>query len=412
MALPRQVLTGPPAVVMGLGPGGLGAARSLARLGIAVYGVYAGSAAEVGRHSRVLQGRYPVRGAGSDSQLLSLLRAIRRRVSPEARMVLLPANDRYAIFVATRRRELEDDFVLRAPEAHLGTAFLDKRATVKVCREQGIRIPPSYVPNDLADVIAAAHDVRFPVIIKPALQDDEGFPGKNVVMDDATELVTFYERRPELVARSMFQELVPSGDGHIVGVNTYSNREGKVLAWVSHRRLRQWLPDRGATCYGVTESLPTLARRTVRFLDELGYVGFAGVEYAEDRSTGEYHFLELNARVVLPNQLFADAGVDLTAIGYREMCGLPNVAAPVQRDGVHWMDFHRDAPSSLLKWRAGELGIREWLQSLRHVDSHATFELRDAKPFAATLGLMASVALGRTSGRQAGSMRAFRRTRG
>lgn len=395
---------------MGLGPGGLGAARSLSRLGVEVYGVYSGSGAEVGHHSRVLRGRYPIRGAGSDAQVLATLQAIRRRVSPAARMVLVPANDRYAIFVATHRRELEEDFLFRVPGANLETSFLDKRATVKVCRDQGLPIPRSCVPEGRRDVIEAAGRFRFPVIIKPALQDDASFPGKNVVVVDADALTAFYERRPELVVRSMFQELVPSGDGHIVGVNTYSGADGKVLAWVSHRRLRQWLPDRGATCYGVTETMASLAAETVRFLDDLGYVGFAGVEYAEDISTGEHLFLELNARVVLPNQLFADAGVDLTAIGYLEMCGRPTPRRPVQRDGVYWMDFHRDAASSFLKWRAGQLGFRAWLYSLRHVDSHATFELRDAKPFAATLALMASVALGQTSGRQAGSIRSIVRS--
>ena len=327
-------------------------------------------------------------------------------------MVLIPANDTYARFVSVHRAELADGFVFRVPPPSIESTFLDKRATVEVCLRQRMPIPRSCVPDDLADVERAAGDFRFPVIIKPALQDDPGFPGKNVVVADRDAFLAFYGSRPDLISRTMFQELVPSGDGHIVGVNTFSGADGRVLAWTSHRRLRQWLPDHGASCFAVTETLDSLREQTIRFLDDLGYVGFTGVEYAEDAVTGQRLFLELNARVVLPNRLFADAGVDLTAIGYLEMCGQTTPWGLVQRDGVYWMDFHRDLPSSLVKWRRGQLSLRGWAGSLRRVTSYATFDPRDPKPFAATLVHLASAVSGQSSGRQMGSPRAFTRLLG
>lgn len=399
----------PPAIVLGLGPGGLGVVRSLARLGVEVHGVYAAGSAEVGRHSRKLQARYSVADTGSGTQVMSTLRGIRRQVRAKGRIVLIPTNDTFTLFVAAHRSELEEDFLFRTPPADIGAAFLDKRATVGICQRQGIPIPRSCVPDGLADIAWAAANLRFPLIVKPALQDDAGFPGKNILAAGADEFLAFYADRPDLVQRSMFQELVPSGDGHIVGVNTYSGADGRVRAWTSHRRLRQWLPNRGATCFGVSETLAELAELTTRFLDELGYVGFAGVEYAEDTVTGQRLFLELNSRVVLPNQLFADAGVDLTAIGYLEMCGQPTPRGLAQRDGVYWMDFHRDLPSSVVTWRRGQLSIREWAGGLRRVTSFATFDPRDPKPFAASLLFLASAATGHSSGRQMGSLRAFQR---
>jgi predicted ATP-grasp superfamily ATP-dependent carboligase len=324
-------------------------------------------------------------------------------------MVLFPANDTFARFVSIRRSELEAGFLFRVPPAGIEATFLDKRATVDVCLQQGMPIPRSCVPGDALDIERSAREFRFPIIIKPALQDDHGFPGKNVIMDDADELLAFYGARPELIPRTMFQELVPSGDGHIVGVNTFSGADGRVLAWTSHRRLRQWLPDHGASCFAVSETMLSLRDETIRFLDGIGYVGFTGVEYAEDVVTGQRLFLELNARVVLPNQMFADAGVDLTTIGYLEMCGQPTPQDLVQRDGVYWMDLHRDLPSSVVKWRRGQLGILEWVGGLRRVTSHATFDARDPKPFVATLAHLASAAAGHSPGRQMASPRAFTR---
>ncbi len=397
----------PPAIVMGLGPGGLGVVRSLVRLGVEVHGVYSHKGADMGRHSRALRSRYSIADLRSDTEIMATLQGIRRRISPGKRMVLFPTNDTHALFVSTHRSELEEGFLFRAPPVDIGVTFLDKRATVGICLRQGIPIPRSCVPDSLGDVERDAKHFRFPVIIKPALQDDAGFPGKNIVAASADELLAFYGGRPDLVQRTMFQELVPSGDGHIVGINTYSGDDGRVLAWTSHRRLRQWLPDRGSSCFAVSETLTLLQEPTIRFLDDLGYVGFAGVEYAEDVATGQRFFLELNARVVLPNQLFADSGVDLTAIGYLEMCGQPTPRDLLQRDGVYWMDFQRDVPSSIVKWRRGQLGLREWAGGLRRVTSHATFDPRDPKPFVASLARLASAAVGRSSGRQIGSLRAF-----
>ena len=392
---------------MGLGPGGLGVVRSLDRMGVEVHGVYGARGVDIGHHSRLLKGRWPIHDTGSDAKVMAVLKGIRRRVSPGGRMALFPANDRYALLVSKQRHELAKEFLLRVPPDGNETTFLDKRETAALCQRHGVETPRSCLPDDRSEVERAARDFHYPVILKPALQDDPDFPGKNVVVTDAAGLLAFFHAQPELVQRTLLQELVPSGDGHIIGINTYSGADGRVLACTSHRRLRQCLPDRVSTCFGVTETFEALQESTIRFLDGLGYVGFAGVEYAQDVETGACYFLELNARVVLPNQLFADAGVDLTAIGYREMCGLPTPPRPTQRDGVYWMDFHRDAPSAYIRWRRGQLGLREWAGDLRKVTSRATLAAHDPKPLAASLAALVSVAVGRASGNQSGSLRSI-----
>ena len=368
----------PTALVLGLRLAGLGVLRSLARLGVEVHGVYSGDKIPPGGHSRALRRRYRMLDTLSDEQIIDRLREIRRRASPSRPMPLFATSDRWAILVAERRDELVEDFIIRTPPPEVGTAFLDKRATVSLCERHGVPIPPSCVPQVPEDVETAAASMGFPLIIKPALQEDGQFPGKNVIAPDRATLLEFYEAHPQLVQHTMFQEMIPSGDGHIVGINTYSGADGRVQAWTSHRRLRQWLPDRGATCYGVTESFPALLEQTIRFLDSIGFVGFTGVEYAEDARTGRYVFIELNARPVRPNQLFVDAGVDLTAIAYREMCGHPQSSPPIQRDGVYWLDFHRDLGSSFLTWRRGRLGPLEWVRSL--TQDLLVCELRPARP--------------------------------
>ena len=380
----------------------MGVLRSLGRLGVDVYGVYSDPSAEIARHSNSLRARYRVSDIHSNAEILHVLRSIRIRAGTPAKMVLIPcANDTLARFVSVHREVLQDDFLFRTPPPAIGETFLDKRATVDICRKYGMPIPTSFVPNTIEEIERAAGQLRFPVIIKPASHDEADFPGKNVVASSAGELVEFYRERTELIPRSMFQEVVPSGDGRIVTVTSYSDLRGSVLAQASSRKLRQWLPDTGSGCFSVSETLPHLLETTRTFLESIGYVGFSSIEYAEDAQSGEWRFLELNARVVYRNQQHADAGVDLTAIGYMEMCGDEPPRVLTQRDDVYWVDIHRDIPSFVVKWLRHELTFAEWLKSLRRASSFAIYYRHDLKPFVASIMRMLALGLGLASGGQA-----------
>ena len=337
--------------------------------------------------------------------MLNILKSVRRKAGSPDRMVIIPTSDRYARFLSEHRARLDAAFLFRVPPVDIATTFLDKRASVDICLRQGIPIPRSCVPNSIEGVEEMAGEFEYPVIIKPAGGGAAMFPGKNVVVASAAELVGFYRSHSDLIPSTIFQEFIRSGDGHILYVGTYSGADGKVLARFSFRKLRQWLPDRGVTSYGVSETYRDLLDLTTAFLDGIGYVGFTGVEYAEDAVTGERYFLELNARAVLPNQLFADAGVDLTAIGYLEMCGADIPRGLVQRDGVYWINFLHDVPSALVRRSRGELGAREWVRDAWRATSFATWDRHDPKPFIASVARLGAMGMGLSSGKQVRSMR-------
>jgi D-aspartate ligase len=399
----------PPAIVLGLSPTGLGVLRSLARLGVEVYGVYSDPAAEIARHSRLLRARYRLMDTKADAEILGLLDTIRRRAGSPDRMVIIPTNDRYARFLSVQRETLDAAFLFRVPPAEIETTFLDKRASVDICLRYGIPIPRSCVPDTIEDVEGAADEFGYPVIIKPAGGGEVEFPGKNVVASSRDELLDFYRLHSDVIPHTIFQEFIRSGDGHILYVSTYSGADGKVLARFSFRKLRQWLPDRGVTSYGVSETYEDLLDLTTSFLDRIGYVGFTGVEYAEDAVTGERYFLELNARAVLPNQLFADAGVDLTAIGYLEMCGAGTPRGLVQRDGVYWINLLHDLPSAVVRRSRGELGAGEWLRDAWRATSFSSWDRHDPKPFIASMARLAAMGMGLSTGKQVRSIRSIPR---
>jgi predicted ATP-grasp superfamily ATP-dependent carboligase len=130
-------------------------------------------------------------------------------------------------------------------------------------------------------------------------------------------------------------------------------------------------------------------------MQAVGYRGACTLEFAEDRETGEYLFLEVNLRSYYHNQLFYDCGLNFPLAEYDLLTGQPasHSIVRLQQEGLHWVDFNRDLGSFYHKNRRGELGLSDWLRSLAKARSFAAFSIDDPKPWLrrslALLGILA-----------------------
>jgi predicted ATP-grasp superfamily ATP-dependent carboligase len=381
-----------PAVILGLAAAGLAPLRVLGVMGVPCLGIWRDPRLEFGRHSKHLLRSIQVPAAPSHGQLVAALDEL---TAPwrDAKPVLIPSSDLYAAFVDEMQDELRGRYTLRCSKRRLHAAFADKAATIDLCTEADVPIPRSRAVATSEDVQSVGRDFRFPVIVKPRQTHGIGFPGKNFVADSSREFAGFFEQHPRLVGQCVAQEVVPSGDGRILGSISYSGRDGTVLAQATFRKRRQWPPDYGVSCLGRSEWIPEIASLTERLLNGVGYQGFAAAEFAEHAETGRYYVLEVNPRLSLPIQLALDAGVDLIGIGWREMTGSGSGDAvppgpSAQIDGVDWIDLRRDLLSVIHKYRRDRIGLAEWARSLAPVTSHASLDWRDPKPWLASTAVL------------------------
>jgi predicted ATP-grasp superfamily ATP-dependent carboligase len=241
----------------------------------------------------------------------------------------------------------------------------------------------TYCPKSTQELSSMLEKVRFPLIVKPRYTFEGNFPGKNATFDEPDTLWRFFAEN-DVFADAVVQEIIPSGDGDIFVISSYSGADGRVAAMYSGRKIRQYLPDYGATCFGVSEKQPALERETLRFLDNIRYRGWAMVEFAQSRLDGQCYFLELNTRTSWTNQLYADTGVDLTQIGCIEMVGRDFrsvLGQAEQEEGIYWLDFRRDFASIRLKRRQGKITLPAWLRSIVRARSFAQWSWDDPRPF-------------------------------
>ena len=370
------------AVVLGAEVNGIAVIRSLGRLSVRCGLVHATSRADFAHHSRYLACSEEIPGDADDAAVEAAIRRISANVGGET-VVVIPTTDRFSQFLSRNRDSLGPQFVACNPDGSLCDTFLDKWKTTELCRKNGVLIPLTACPQTTAELAEVAAGMTYPVIVKPRYTFATGFPGKNAVFEDASGLIAFLADG-SLLGRCVVQQIVRSGDGDILVTATYSSAARQVQATYSGRKLRQYLPDYGATCFGISERNSALEEATRRFLDDIGYRGFAALEFARSRDDGNAYFLELNTRTYYHNQLFADAGIDLTQVAFLDSIGrdFRSVLGPLeQRNGLIWLDFRRDFLSMRIKRRKGRITLTGWIFSILRARSFAYWSPRDPLPF-------------------------------
>ncbi len=225
--------------------------------------------------------------------------------------------------------------LLLPPRDKLALA-LSKNAMVSVAAHAGVATPRTIVPQDEADVEAAARELGVPLVVK----GDTGESGETVrLLHDARAASEVYREvlalESRAQARPALQEFVV-GPAYSVGGLFL---RGRPLRVVAHRKLIRYpYPWGGRTVKGVTEYDPELLREAFKVFAALEYTGLGHVEFIRDQRDGRFKFLEINPRIWGTIAVASYAGVDLFAPYRRIVKGLAVEADLHFRAGVK---FHR-----------------------------------------------------------------------
>ncbi len=378
-------------IVLGLGVNGLAVVRSLGEKGLTISGVYNDSFDELGVHSKYIKECRNVRKACTKDELLTACDNMLLSSSIK-KPVLICTTDAFASVVAENQDVFSQRFLLTVPSKEIYWQFLAKQPTAAICTNNSLAIPKTVFVSKEESLLEACQDINYPVIVKPDLTFDDAFPGKNVIVNNRAELEQFLVSYPQLESRVVAQEIVPSGDGKIFVVTTFSDVNGKVRSAYSGKKIRQYLPDYGVTCFGVSIEIPELKQKVITFLEKIGYIGFATLEFAYNEETDEYLFIELNIRTFYHNQLFKDAGLDINYNAYLLASGqVTDDLLIKQKDDVHWIDFTRDLGSYRRKRVQNKIIFSDWIRDVLKARSFAYLNRKDMKPFIVSIARLFSI---------------------
>jgi D-aspartate ligase len=365
-------------IVIGGDYQGLGIVRSLGRRGIPVWVI--DDEASIARVSRLSKRAIVVPSLRDEPSTLDTLDAVRRAHGLEG-WVLFPTREETVAALARNRSVLARSFRVPTPGWDTIRHAWDKRATYRLARKLGIPTPRTWSlleESELRDV-----DVRGPVVIKPAIKEHFFYAthAKAWRADTEGELRRGFRKASSIVGPGeiIVQELVPGGGRQQYSYCTFF-KDGASVASMTVRRRRQHPSDFGrASTFVETVELGSLEEPSVRFLRAIGYYGLVELEYKLDPRDGEYKLLDVNARTWGYHSVGPAAGVDFTYLLFRDQLG-DEIPRGRGRPGVRWIRLVTDVPNALVDLRAGRLRPRDYLTSLRGVDTEAVFSLRDPLP--------------------------------
>jgi predicted ATP-grasp superfamily ATP-dependent carboligase len=304
--------------------------------------------------------------------------------------VLFPCQDSNVLIVSRHREALEKWYRILLPDARMVEMLADKAEFHPFAREQGFRVPETFVLLERADAEVAATEMVFPCVLKPfrgvstwTMNTNE----KAFRANSPEELLALYDRcsgwAPVLVA----QRWVQGTDADLISVNATYSRDGRPLATFVARKIRQWPPGTGKSSSGEEVRNDAALADALRLFDHVGLRGLGYVEFKQDARTSELFIIEPNIGRPTGRSAIAEAGgVELHFTAYCEAAGLPLPEARTQvYTGAKWINLLRDTQSAWYYWRRGELSLADWVRSVRGRKSFAIWALRDPAPFAAAV---------------------------
>lgn len=340
-----------PALVVKIGRypwhhGGVGAIRSLGRLGIPVYAVTEDRWTPAATSS-YLRGRFiwPTTGLEDPAQLVEGLLQMGRLIGRPS--VLVPTDEEAAVLIAEYAGEFGDMFLLPRIEPSLPRRLASKRGLHDICLESGVATPEAVFPNNFEELEKFATDATFPVVVKNL----EAFERRRAPVVSGTTRV---DNPVELYALArtwgadfsvIIQDYVPREDAEDWIVHSYCDEFSSPLVQFTGVKVRSFPPHVGMTTCAYAVGNPALDEMTTRFIKSIGYRGVLDLDWRYDRRDGQYKLLDFNPRAGAQFRLFeTEAGVDVVRALHLDLTGC-EIPPSAQVDGRRFVLENLDIPA-------------------------------------------------------------------
>lgn len=373
----------PPALILGDDPvNGLGVARNLGRLGVAVHRL--GAARESLLRSRYIRSTriVPDLDTMDDAGYLRELEQMGAKLGEPA--VLFPITDLHVLRLCRLESRLAERFRMTTPPLDCAETLVNKRRFYEAAAAFGVDHPATRYPETVDEFERDAETIGYPVYLKPEISPlyHKRFHRKGFVANDREEVRAGAAELVGSGLKAVLQEIIPGGAAQMHGCAGY-RRDGQSV-WVCYRRVREYPEGFGSGSR--LETVPGFIEgtRLLEFLDSVGHRGLFDAEFKLDPRRGTFRIIEINTRSWWQNALPTRAGINMIALAY-ENAANPDPARPLPPQkyavGVPWIHGYNDYAAV----KESGLGVGSWLRSLPPRAEYAFFAPDDPLPGAIQL---------------------------
>lgn len=194
-------------------------------------------------------------------------------------------------------------------------------------------------------------------------------------MDSTHQLRRLWPRLADAGQEVLVQELVPGPESAVESYHAYVDAEGLVAGEFTGRKIRTYPLDYGLSCSVAISHAPDAMALGREVVSRLGLTGVLKVDFKRD-PRGGLHVLEVNPRFTLWSHLGARAGVNLPALVYADLAGLPRPRVGEPKAGARWCSLDGDRRAA----RESGVPFWVWLPWAMRSDALANFTWSDPMP--------------------------------
>jgi len=307
--------------------------------------------------------------------------------------VLIPCHDSYVEVIDEYLDELKEYYLIPQTEKGLYTKAMNKETLHRLATEKGVLVPETVRVNEDNFFEKIETIIKYPCIVKPT--DSPSFVAKFrkkiFKVNNRKELEEALEKAHNAELEVIVQRIIPGFDDHMHTFDAYLNQDAKVTHWTTCQKFRQYPINFGASVYTGQKYIPELYEIGAKFLEDIGYKGFAEIEFKKDAETGKYYLIEINVRITNFNNLLYKVGLNIPYITYRELTGRPlePKAITENTNRVFWY-LYEDLLAIRAYIKTGQLSLGDVIRSLFKPKAYAIWSLDDPKPAFSFFKMMAS----------------------
>ena len=293
--------------------------------------------------------------------------------------VLFYDQDRDLLLLSRYRERLRRYFRFVIADAPLVESLVDKREFAALAERLGLPVPYSRTLDPRTD--AVPHDLPFPLLIKPRVRRNDRWEGiaqgaKALRCDGLDQLRALWPRLAAASVPVLLQELIPGPETRIESYHVYVDERDETVAEFTGRKIRTWPPAYGDSTALVTTDAPDVAALGREVVRRLALRGVAKLDFKR-APDGTLYLLEINPRFTLWHHLGACAGVNIPALVYHDLVGLPRPRVPQARAGVRWCRVWSDPAAA----RAAGIPFVKWFLWAVRCEAKRAVAWDDPMPF-------------------------------
>ena len=250
--------------------------------------------------------------------------------------MVLPLNDDIAIQLSKHKKDLLQYTTPIVEDWERFQFACDKLKTMRVCMENGIPCPKTFVSLD--DFLGNESTVNYPLVVKPRTgQAAVGFHTSETKED----VVEYYSKAEQKYGLMLIQEYIPQTDLQYK-CEMYVDREGTLKASCVFAKNRWYPLEGGSSTLNTTVNRPDIEQTCKILLEQIGWRGYADIDLIQDPRDGIAKVMEINPRITGSVKICYAAGVNFSKLILQDFKGEPVEEAFNTNYGVQLRYMHTD----------------------------------------------------------------------